>query len=700
MILLKEAHFTNFRGLRDVSFKFAIEGENALTIIRAENRTGKTTLLRAFIWGLYGDEGFTDGQKPHELRLGPADWPQEIDNQIPIQSNIKIRVIDDESGEPTDYLIIRKRVEVIDVNDPGKFSVKDVQLTVLKETRNGSKPETYPEILINSILPIGLRDIFFFDGDSALRFTDKDDGNKRVEDAIKKLLLLEILDSAKGHLTIAIRDIVRRKRIESPNTPLDELSRSRIEYEDAIAGIEIDLTAERGTLDHLKIRKASLEKERDQFLMSGGGDRGKLKNDRQAIVIDMDRTEETQENNVRALRDQLNGSDVLHQIAGVLLKKASDIFSKLEQDRVIPNTLPEIVESVLEKRKCICGADVSTGTSGHEHLSKILFDSKKQSNGISILLNLSQGLKGSLRKTEPSSTDWISATKLNQRNISDNRDRLAELEKKKKSIDEKIESIKEGNLELVIKQLGEVENGIRTVGEKIATKQADHRHKSEKLVIVKEDIRKLEIQFKKLKKLIAEERAAEDLLRVVTETIGHLTSQTVDDVSDRVNKLFLEINLNDPEGQDKLVERVSLSRDYDLEVRGPNGVDYLPITYLSASQNRALTVAFILSLIAESGHSAVTVIDTPLGMTSGALRRSLALNTIRNSRQLVLLITFSEINGIEDILDKYTGMSYTMTNTSHYPVELVNKPKSIFKEVLVCGCSHRKSCPICKRKEN
>ena len=51
MIFLRYAKFQNFRSLRDVSLEFSLDGEKPLTIIRAENGTGKTTLLTALTKG-------------------------------------------------------------------------------------------------------------------------------------------------------------------------------------------------------------------------------------------------------------------------------------------------------------------------------------------------------------------------------------------------------------------------------------------------------------------------------------------------------------------------------------------------------------------------------------------------------------------------------------------------------------------------
>ena len=55
MIKLIRAEFENFRMLRDLHLQFSSEPDRNLTVIRAANESGKTTILHALQWALYGD---------------------------------------------------------------------------------------------------------------------------------------------------------------------------------------------------------------------------------------------------------------------------------------------------------------------------------------------------------------------------------------------------------------------------------------------------------------------------------------------------------------------------------------------------------------------------------------------------------------------------------------------------------------------
>ena len=65
----KSALIVNFKLLREVSLDFSLDPARPVTVIRAENGSGKTSTLSALQWGLYGDAGLDLGivylQPPH-----------------------------------------------------------------------------------------------------------------------------------------------------------------------------------------------------------------------------------------------------------------------------------------------------------------------------------------------------------------------------------------------------------------------------------------------------------------------------------------------------------------------------------------------------------------------------------------------------------------------------------------------------------
>ena len=700
MILLKSAKFINFKGLRDVELSFSTDPKKNLTVIRAANETGKTTIMSGLTWGLFGDEALDGGRKKRNtLSLGPSDWNFPSDGlDVEIRVEIEIQVIDIESEKPTNFHIIRKQTEHF--TDSANFSTGDSQLTVLKQTSRGSEVQQEPELfLARSFLPLPLKDIFFFDGDSALKFTDREDvGGRRqgVEDAIKKLLGLEILEQAEKHLEIAKSNVLKKVRDDNPGTPIQELLDKEIKLGEDIEKETGTLTQTRKDYDKILDEKTKFESTRDGILASGGGRKEELRKQFELSGKQLKVTEEELERNIRSLRDKLNTPELLFQLSKDFLNKAETIFDELEDKKVIPNTLPEILETTLARGICICGVSIAKGTEGHKHIDATLSSLKGQTVAHGVLLNLSQSLKGAVRQARPGALNWVTGIQENRRSISELRNREVELRIQREAIKDQLQQIPEADLQLVLKRISELEIDIKNkwTDQKVIEKSLVDLRTELSAISREKDL--LEGKNQKYQMGIATHHSAEDLLQVVKKTISHLKNETLDEVGKKMNTLFLQMIANtDGTGS---IAGVNLSKEFDITVIGPGDQTYVPRTYLNGASRRALTMAFILGLVQVSGESAMTVVDTPLGMADGAVRRSILKTLISESVQPVIFLTFSECMGVEDILDGAVGSSYTITNSQHFPRMLVNRPDTNFNEVLVCRCTHRESCKTCKRK--
>jgi DNA sulfur modification protein DndD len=120
-----------------------------------------------------------------------------------------------------------------------------------------------------------------------------------------------------------------------------------------------------------------------------------------------------------------------------------------------------------------------------------------------------------------------------------------------------------------------------------------------------------------------------------------------------------------------------------------------------------LTFSFIWALTEVSQVTAPRIIDTPLGMMSGAVKkRVIELITASSGassdvdKQVILFLTRDEIRGIEDVIDERAGRVFTFTNSDHYPTDVVNDPNVESAEILSCGCNHRQFCSVCARNND
>jgi hypothetical protein len=146
------------------------------------------------------------------------------------------------------------------------------------------------------------------------------------------------------------------------------------------------------------------------------------------------------------------------------------------------------------------------------------------------------------------------------------------------------------------------------------------------------------------------------------------------------------------------------SRRYQIIVDTQNGRTLDPKFEINGASQRALTLSFIWALTEVSRAVAPRIIDTPLGMVAGGVKTRM-VDAITQPvvggnphYQVVLMLTRSEIAGIESLLDRRMGKWVTLSCSKDYPVDLRFDWGASAPEVRSCGCSHRRSCKLCARQ--
>ena len=179
---LIRAEFKNFRLLRDLDLEFSTDSTKKLTVIRAENETGKTTILNGLQWALYGDDGLPG--KGRDYRLHPIDWEASDGARVPISAQVDFEIPSFRQSKTRglitierQYRIIRSAYETLDDSGQSRTS-SSVKLFEL--TDRGSELIESPQAQVHDELPPELREIFFTDGDRALSFVEAESKAKRT----------------------------------------------------------------------------------------------------------------------------------------------------------------------------------------------------------------------------------------------------------------------------------------------------------------------------------------------------------------------------------------------------------------------------------------------------------------------------------------------------------------------------------------
>ena len=694
------AEFQNFRLLRDLKMRFSDDPEHKLTVIRAANESGKTTILHALQWALYGDSALPD--KGEGFRLHPIDWEVSSVKRVPITATVEFELTTYRRSSKgllearRQYRLVRSAFEEVDSDS--RRSPSTVRLFALSE--NGADPIDAPDALINEELPPELRDVFFTDGDRALSFIEADVAlstkRERVQRAIRSLLGLGVIEDAIKHIRKAAAEVNKQAKQVNASGKLNQVA-SRLEaIEENENDLEADLVDARQQFSTFDERVRDTDRKIAAALQKG--DKEKLRKDLEQAKRKVKQLDEQLSAANKEHSGLFRGRSIATDLLAPLLDRAFATLEELHDQGKIPNTTIPVLQERLTAEVCICGEDLKPsevdGNRRRKHIQKLIDDSQRADEIQEIITDLYYGAKplqsGGLW---PEDYGKVVERRDGIQTLRDEAGReLRALEMQVDSLpDTDIQGLRE-----TLRQYKDQRDRFLAKGATIDTQLAGLRHEREGLTLDRERLLR---EQKKGTRILSELEVTQDVTRVLKNSYEQITKQELQKVSNLMNDIFLEMIGADPE-QGAIIRRAEISPEFDIIVYGPNDRTLNPDRDLNGASRRALTLAFILALTKVSEVEAPNVIDTPLGMTSGYVKRAILRAAIRESAQLVLFLTHDEIKGCEDILNKAAGVVFTLTNPAHYPKMLVHDPGIKDRKVVRCDCNHLTECGLCARRSD
>ena len=291
------------------------------------------------------------------------------------------------------------------------------------------------------------------------------------------------------------------------------------------------------------------------------------------------------------------------------------------------------------------------------------------------------------------------------------RDRIATLDRietansELQSVEAKISEIKQDEIETKRQYENSLQSSVIQQNLELDRCVRDLHNLDEEIKGLKSRDAELRRVDKKVAGLNAQLSVLHDLENIIGGALGDMQGMYLKSVSDRMNYLFLNMIGADP-SQGAIYQGARITPSYSIVVDTKDNRTLNPDHEVNGASQRALTFAFIWALTEVSGVVAPRVIDTPLGMMSGSVKRRV-LTTVAMpagedevDRQVILFLTQSEIANTEDILDDKVGSVVTLTKSDDYPADLVNDPGVALPEIRLCGCNHRQYCSVCQRKNS
>ncbi len=702
---LLRAEFQNFRLLRDLELEFSSDSQRKLTVVRAANESGKTTILHGLQWALYGDVALPG--KGERFRLHPIDWDVSNGKRVPITATVEFELTTHRQvgGELREtrrrYRIVRSAFEDVDSQTPRSAST--VKLFALKNT--GASSIDAPEALINDELPPELREVFFTDGDRALSFIEAEVAlstkRERVQRAIRSLLGLGVIDDAIKHVRKSAAAVNRKAKQVDSGGELSKIATLLETLYNDCEKLEADLEDAKQQFGAFDEKVDEIDRKIDAALQKG--DKEKLRKELERAKGEIGQLDSqlvaAKKEHSALFRSQPIATDLL----APMLAGAFDKLKELHDQGRIPNTTIPVLQDRLSAEFCICGEtlkpDDPNGEKRRTHIQKLIDDSERADAIQKIITDLYYGAKPLQTAGGAESNAWLDDC----RKVVERRDGLQVLRdaagRNFRALELQLDSLPDTD----IQGLRETRRQYKEQRDRYLSKQSTLETQFDRLLHDRGEAEaerdRLLREQKKGALILAELEVTQDVMKVLDSAYERITTEELQKVSDLMNRIFLEMIGADPE-QGAIIRRAKISQEFDIIVYGPNERTLNPDRDLNGASRRALTLAFILALTKVSGVEAPNVIDTPLGMTSGFVKRSILSIAVRESTQLILFLTHDEIAGCEHIIDQAAGVVFTLTNPAHYPKMLENDPGVEERKVLRCGCDHNNECKLCQRRQD
>lgn len=345
--------FENFRNFRDHGeIKCSTDGK--VTIIYGKNGDGKTTLHQLFQWVFYGQVHFNKTTTDRLYNL-------QYESECSFGDTFQVMGCIDFEHSGVKYSLKRTYTYKKGLNDSEKIA-EDVVLNYMNEDHDWRRIDK-PKETIEKLLPSGLSDYFFFDGESMiadLRVKGKDSAGK-LRKALYSMFDLDVIESALDHIgDTKLKTTVLGKLYLSKGTISSgsKIAAVKTNIENAQALIEKHEKA----LEEAKKKKAECQALIQSVSEQIGGYKSKADYEHQRKKLKAQRDAFIKSSTDAQARF---GDDVLDMFPKLLISKAvldakKKIQLKIEQDKLPEGVSKKLISHLLAEKttECVCGREL------------------------------------------------------------------------------------------------------------------------------------------------------------------------------------------------------------------------------------------------------------------------------------------------------------------------------------------------------
>lgn len=636
----------SFYGENDIFV--SADAERNVTLIRAENGVGKTSLLAAINWCFFAI-------------LPP---PSEFEHPDQLVNNFAA----EKDGKTTTTVEITfthhgKRYRAARTYDQSTKSTEPLRLTELNEGGETPSSVSRPDRFVNSVIPQEMAPHFFFFGESTSRYTGAS-GARKFGEAVKDILGSTVARMAVEDLTKVMTDYNKQA---SDKTSTNAQNAER----------QIETEKEKIANSYSEVQKLNQEIEAandriDRFNQElAGAKPAKEAQSRRARLESQLAAKDSEKAKAEARSRGWMQNFATAILSEELVSEANNVIKDEETRRKLPAPYDQkLVDEIIEDELCICGRPVHSGTPEYEKIKTLLENAGDQA-AVTRVMATSNALGRLEEKAKIAWNDY-------ERNNDDLRRLEGEIRRLDADITEISQELKNNPLENIAEKEAARERAT------VQKRQAEGR-KTECLASIQAFERQRDEVERRRDELIKKSEAARryvkraQLAAAITARLQSRLSaeeeaarSVIEHEIDQIVRKFM-----------RKPARVKLDKDYQLRLFDERGAEVAK----STGENQLLGLAFTGAIakyakerkdnvddILLPGTVAPLVVDSPFGHLDPVYRKGVAEFLPNLASQVILLVSTSQASDVVmETLAPKIGHEFVLTR--HNRMDGEGKPE-------------------------
>ncbi|MDY0165539.1 MAG: AAA family ATPase [Thermoguttaceae bacterium] len=641
--------FRQFSGSQ--TLVFATDSQKNVTVIHGFNGSGKTTVLNAFTWLLYGQcspdfEGADHLETEATYsQLRPGDRMKMAVRAVFRERTMKYTC-------ERSMLIEKADDGTRRVVDPGRVSVRYID-----DTGEVQEPSN-PQVVLERMLPPRLQPFFFFNGERIERLA-RADAYEQIEEGVRTLLDIEVFDRAITHLdgepTRRLQQIVAKHAGEEGEVvqrQYEQLGVAREKLAEEMKQEERNLTSLQTELEAIDAKLATMpDLARLQAQRKAAEEREKtIKGDLKDRKVDLART--------------FSRSGYLILVPDVV-RQAKDILEQARQKGEIPGPIKrQFVQDLLDTCKCICGRTLDPGSQEYQNVD--CWRNRTSSEQLEAVTTTTKAELNSYDKRAEDCSVELDRLQAKRSEL------FAELRRVRELLDELSVKIGDRSEGEDPERLERRRRQINSEMDAIKLKNHDARRRLEEL---DGQISEKKQQLRGFERADAEGRLAQVRLTAVSNVVEALKkirqlrySELHEDLAKQLEEIWSRISIKDYRARLREGFRLSLTKDI--------GGEEVIVRGASTGEKQVLSLAFVGALGSKARQTAEKakvgsslfrgglyplVIDSAFGSLEVEYRRDVAKWIRTLSPQIILLVSETQWRReVEEELQPFIGKQWIL----------------------------------------